>query len=66
MKLEEKIPDCQYWEFRGSLIGCEILGVLCLHDRCDIEKYDPTGFLRKRIDDRKREEWRKVELSCRI
>ena len=47
--------DCKYWRFQGdhSMIGCQITGVLCSDD-CDIERFDPTGFLRERIDEQKK------------
>ena len=47
--------DCHYWRHQGDhkMIGCEITGALCSDD-CDIERTDPTGVLRERIDKKKR------------
>lgn len=51
-----KIPEnCRYWRYQGdhNLIGCRIDGTLCNHDDCNLNRVDPTGLLRKRIDQQK-------------
>jgi len=48
-----KIPEnCRYWRFQGdhNMIGCQITGALC-HEDCDPDRVDPTGNLRRKIDD---------------
>jgi len=47
--------NCKYWRFQGghNMVGCQITGALCSND-CDIDRIDPVGFLRERIDERRK------------
>lgn len=52
-----KVPNnCKYWRYQGdhNMIGCKIDGTLCSNEDCDIDRKDPTGYLRERIDKKKR------------
>ena len=56
-KLGDSVPaSCPYWRRQGDhhLVGCEIDGVLCCGERdCDLNRKDPTGMFRKRLDERR-------------
>ncbi len=42
--------NCNYWMFGNTTINCRLSGHICLRE-CDVEKIDPTGMFRKRIDE---------------
>jgi len=57
MKVNDIPVGCSYWYFGNGAkqaVMCEITGCLCQHKAvCDLEKIDPTGYFRERIDARK-------------
>lgn len=57
MGIGEKVPrNCNYWRYQGdhNMIGCQITGALCHGNGCNVEEVDPTGSLRKRLDEERR------------